>query len=637
MKKITLLVAILYSVSVFSTRYLIDGDNSKKWRAASAGEQKISLLVSLNYWCATNYATLASGDEIWVAGGTYINDGAIALKPGVSIYGGFFGNETAVSQRPKVAGGKPWEFVNPTTLDGDNESVRGIVTTPGTVTAYIDGLTITKYDMVAAEENITGVGAAVMANWVMQNCIVSYNTFKNSVNQIRGAGVYVKGGKILNCYIHHNQAIKGVTGTNNTYGGGIGFAYNENPSTVIKGCTIESNTSTVVGGGMANLDGTGGTIEDCIFKLNNCEAGNGGAIGTSNSTGSGNGLIIRNNQFIENTANGNGGAVYYYLNPNVDTSIENCTFIGNVASGGNNGGGALCLDNGRYTPIKKSIFLNNKLLAKDGSAIFGGVPNISVQNCLIANNTSVENGKHTVILYHGGHMHNCTLANNVTLGSGSAVSFNGSTATASTLTNCLFWGNYKYLNGETMVYRDVYGYSNTTTSNNATDGGDIWGVTFKNNIKTLNSTTNNTFVSPTSFQGAPTDDNQKSASLVADWKLMNGCPAIDAGLDLSASDVITDILGVLRPKGAAYDIGAYEFNSPAGFKFVDAKSNYKIFVNNQCIEIKGLENNSEISIFDIAGQLVYKTRVESNESLVKVNKGIYIIQVNNQSTKVIVQ
>lgn len=637
MKKITLIVALFCSISAFSTRYLVDGDTSKEWRSAGAGEQKVSLLTSLNYWCATNYATLAAGDEIWVAAGTYLNDGTMALKPGVSIYGGFFGTETAISQRAMVSGGKPWEFVNPTILDGDNESIRGIVTAPSTVVSYIDGLTITKCDMINAEENITGVGAAVMANWVMQNCIVSFNTFKNSINQIRGAGVYVKGGKLLNCYIHHNQAIKGTTGTGSTYGGGIGFAYNENPSTVVKGCVIESNISTSVGGGMANLDGTGGSIEDCIFKSNSCEAGNGGAIGTSASATAGNGLVLKNNQFLENTAFGNGGAVYYWLFPEVNTTIENSTFIGNVSAGGNNGGGALCLDNGKYTPIKRCIFKDNKLSAKDGSAIFGGVPNITLQNCLVANNTAVENGKHVVMLYHGGHVQNCTFVNNVTLGSGSALSFNGSVATASTLTNSVFWGNYRYLNGETMVYRDVYGYSNTTTSNNVTDGGGIWGVTFTNNITTLNSTENNTFVSPTTFKGAPADATQKAASAAADWSLLATSPAVDAGLDLSSSEITTDILGVSRPQGAAYDMGAYEYRVVSGIGSVKSKLNFSCFTANQHIELRNLSIGVNVSVYNVSGQLIKRVKTNNASLSIEVSKGLYLVQVADQATKIIVQ
>ena len=42
-----------------------------------------------------------------------------------------------------------------------------------------------------------------------------------------------------------------------------------------------------------------------------------------------------------------------------------------------------------------------------------------------------------------------------------------------------------------------------------------------------------------------------------DYRLSPSSPAIDHGTTLT--DVTTDILGVARPQGAYYDVGAYEF------------------------------------------------------------------------------
>ncbi len=44
--------------------------------------------------------------------------------------------------------------------------------------------------------------------------------------------------------------------------------------------------------------------------------------------------------------------------------------------------------------------------------------------------------------------------------------------------------------------------------------------------------------------------------LAFDFRLLLGSPAIDAGLNLSY--VLNDILGVTRPQGAGWDIGAFE-------------------------------------------------------------------------------
>jgi hypothetical protein len=49
---------------------------------------------------------------------------------------------------------------------------------------------------------------------------------------------------------------------------------------------------------------------------------------------------------------------------------------------------------------------------------------------------------------------------------------------------------------------------------------------------------------------------------VNDFHLSPGSPAIDAGLDLSALGLITDLDGTKRPHGDGYDIGPYEACEP---------------------------------------------------------------------------
>lgn len=56
-----------------------------------------------------------------------------------------------------------------------------------------------------------------------------------------------------------------------------------------------------------------------------------------------------------------------------------------------------------------------------------------------------------------------------------------------------------------------------------------------------------------------------------DWRIHDGSPLIDAGADLTASGVTTDLVGTLRPQRLAFDIGAHELEptpvSGGGKKF----------------------------------------------------------------------
>ncbi|HEY3169483.1 MAG TPA: DUF1565 domain-containing protein, partial [Thermoanaerobaculia bacterium] len=98
----------------------------------------------------TALTAATSGDEIWVAAGTYKpTDTAdrtfnFALKNGVGVYGGFAGTETMLSQRNPAA--------NVTILSGDigtvgmaTDNSYHVVTSGSTVTAtaILDGFTVT--------------------------------------------------------------------------------------------------------------------------------------------------------------------------------------------------------------------------------------------------------------------------------------------------------------------------------------------------------------------------------------------------------------------------------------------------------------------------------------------------------------
>jgi len=240
------------------------------------------------------------------------------------------------------------------------------------------------------------------------------------------------------------------------------------------------------------------------------------------------------------------------------TTVEGCSFVGNT---GFNVGG-LYFNAGTYT-VKNSIFRDNKNTdtangSTDASALYSSVSTTTVQNSVFANNSSLANTNknHTVKFASGGNCYNCTFANNNEPGStGYTFTFN---AAVGTIKNCVFWNNTNQANFSGVGNNGISNYNATTTGLNTN------GLTNSNNITTLTLSPNNTFVSPTSFTGAPSTSDggvQKAASAAANWSMLIGSPAVDTGTDLTTSGITTDILGNLRPLGAVYDMGAYERNS----------------------------------------------------------------------------
>jgi len=455
MKKITLLVALLCSLSAFSTRYLVQGTTgTNTWRTADTGAGEVNVTTSnFRDWY---YATFAAGytynaaDEIWLAGGTYILIDPFGSRK-ISVYGGFAGTETTIAGRSKVSGGKAWEFTTPTIIDGNNICTQGfnstgIATTPNT---YIDGVTITKCKITNAATTVYGVGAQITQGCIMQNCIVSNNIFNGGATSTidgNGGGIYLSGGQVINSYIFGNQLIKGSG--RNMIGGGVAFAYtSEAALNTLNGCTIENNTcspytngSSTYGGGICVINGIGGTIENCIVK-GNTAAYRGAGLGYTNAGSGGTSTFsVKNCQFIENTSADYGGGVGFNFGTTATVTFENNQIIGN--SGLNAGG--MYLGGGKYNPIKNCVFRDNKSTSASGAsigALYTNLANLVIQNCIFANNSSVATTNNCTLLLNNTtqKLYNCTFANNNDPGT-TGYTLNTVTQTQ-TLTNNVFWGN----------------------------------------------------------------------------------------------------------------------------------------------------------------------------------------------------
>ena len=157
-------------------------------------------------------------------------------------------------------------------------------------------------------------------------------------------------------------------------GRGFAFFSNEDSTAILDGFTLR-NGSNNVGGAIWTI-GTSPTIKNCVFELNS--ATHGGAY-FGQLAGSPHFL---NCSFIENSAGGFGGAIYFQYS-NIVLSLIECIFIENVAARG----GAIA------TGGNCQLFLTNCTFVKNSASIDGSAIRVkensdicNISNCILAYN-----------------------------------------------------------------------------------------------------------------------------------------------------------------------------------------------------------------------------------------------------------
>ncbi|WEK18236.1 MAG: Ig-like domain-containing protein [Candidatus Pedobacter colombiensis] len=295
----------------------------------------------------------ATGNEIWVARGTYISAattaGTFTLKTGVKIYGGFAGNETSLSQR--VAGANGLFTVNESILDGQNINYH-VVTSSNNNTTLLDGFTITR--------GLTlGTSTSLSAAYI-------------------GAGIYVSGG----AGVFQNLWLKG----NNASAGG-GAIYSAGVSAAFKNLLVEGNNLQRAGSGAGIYNtGASATFEKITFR-NNTGASTGGGINNVEAN-----VTMTDVAFENHSVTTYGGGLF---NSGNNLNINRASFIGNNAIVR---GGGLYSVTGTGFVLNNSVFSQNAITSVSASYLGGGLYFASgsgnIYNCTFSNNTipySIDN------------------------------------------------------------------------------------------------------------------------------------------------------------------------------------------------------------------------------------------------------
>jgi len=226
----------------------------------------------------------SAGTQIWIKAGTYYTpaDTTFELKEGVSLYGGFAGTESDISERTDFRPGG----ANETILSGGNTHrvVYGESISDATV---FSGITVKDGD----------------------NTAETYDT---------GGGMRLKGGSLV---------IESCAFINNVAAGNAGGLYMWDAALLtVKDCIFAGNQSGARGGATYTATGCDVVFTNCIFENNSAET-DGGAVRVYQSS-----PTFINCTFVRNALTGGDGAAI-----DVSTSsspvITNCAFWGNEKGG----------------------------------------------------------------------------------------------------------------------------------------------------------------------------------------------------------------------------------------------------------------------------------------------------------------
>ena len=281
-------------------------------------------------------ATATSGDQIWVASGTYYPDegtgqtanarnSTFLLKNSVAIYGGFTGSETLLSQRnvnPATNNTILSGDIDGTPADNAGNAYHIVTANSSSSNAVLDAFTI-------ISGNATGATLPNGAGILISD---SSPTFGNLIIRNNVADF---GGGVLNYTTnlavpeasYSRPIFTNVTFSNNTAieGGGLQAS---NSSIVLNDVIFSENSATSGAGGGIYANTGNPWDAPSVPKLTNVTFSGNTARGGAGMYNNNNTAALNSVTFSNNTALRRGGGV---LNENADPSFTNVTFYGNVS------------------------------------------------------------------------------------------------------------------------------------------------------------------------------------------------------------------------------------------------------------------------------------------------------------------
>ena len=337
------------------------------------------------------------------------------------------------------------------------------------------------------------------------------------------------------------------------------------------------------------------------FTIQNGYSGSGGALLLSSNS------RFYNCKFINNSTNGQGGAVYTTspLNNNTLNIFENCLFENNSASMG----GAIFDING--LTLSGCMFVENNAATKGGAYYVFTNKKPKLVNCVFTQNSAADGGA----IYNRGQMTmtNCNIVRNEAQNSiGGLYNENK----YSKFFNSVFWNNIA--NGEANQIEGEVQLFNCAVEGDC-DGTNIIKISAENSG----------------------NDNQKYPLFRNpdnnDYYILDGSALINAGDKTYDNVSEKDINNDVRIVKGQVDIGAYE--NQTGVSIIETNDNTLLIYPNPAkdyINIIG-ENNLRIDIYNSLGQKIHSEECENSTTIETSDwiSGIYFVNINGKVYKIV--
>jgi len=347
--------------------YYVDGDagnDSNDGLSWANAKQSLTSAISA--------ANIAGGGNIWVKAGTYKptdgTDRNISFEPGqnVSIYGGFDGTETDISEQDPIT--------NLTILSGDigtlddiSDNSYHIVKT--SKNSILNGLTLTKGN--ANGDRLDRMGGAIyLAD--DKASVINCKFEENYADE--GGAIYIFNINGATSATTDIVTIEGCNFTDNSANNGGAIVMRVGASSDILYCNFSSNQEEWRGGAIyidyGAYETAPITIDNCTFDSNSTN-GNGGAIYSDDMASQLGGTywFVSNCNFTNNSATYRGGAISNYNNTGNYANISNSDFTGNF---GGALGNAIANDNGVSLTVNDNTFGSDQDIDSDETCSCSG-------------------------------------------------------------------------------------------------------------------------------------------------------------------------------------------------------------------------------------------------------------------------